>query len=394
MSPANSNSRDGILPPHQPLPNENFLFVRRILTAKIDADITRAAVSGRALCDDLLRLKRAHDKARHEYKKAKRRYHSKQRDYLANIDMCYNSIGKEVAQVAITGIKGLESLQLSWDEIERRISHQLLSLPANEEIEPPVLGDTSDEPGTDEDDSEEDDSDANIGHDENVNQEKQKASDMDNLHALHLQIINERHSRQQDPSVLEPDVLDFEDDSPSRQLLSDYRINAETLDSRDLQPRIEDPRLRRRRARAPRQSTTGAILEQEAVQKLFEARYSKEKVMRSVLGGKRNLAWSILQLPYVRPAKLRGRTFYPGGVENPDDKRTYNWDRTSNVIAAIAQTRGQVAPRPCTRCIQGYGPFTECVITDSLRGGVCCANCNFNDKATWCSFRRVGRDIE
>ncbi|KAK4204941.1 hypothetical protein QBC40DRAFT_163541, partial [Triangularia verruculosa] len=91
---------------------------------------------------------------------------------------------------------------------------------------------------------------------------------------------------------------------------------------------------------------------------------------------------------YVRPARLRGRTDFRGKSRDSEGEPAHNWHRGSNLTALIAQTRGQDAPTPCKRCRRGLGPFAECIISDEFSTGSC-ANCNFNDKASFCSFRKI-----
>ncbi|KAK2861426.1 hypothetical protein FQN49_004205 [Arthroderma sp. PD_2] len=68
-----------------------------------------------------------------------------------------------------------------------------------------------------------------------------------------------------------------------------------------------------------------------------------------------------------------------------------NLSHYSNVDAAIVQARGELAIDACKRCVEGRGPFTECVAAEgTLKGS--CANCHYGRQGTQCSFRETAEE--
>ena len=89
-------------------------------------------------------------------------------------------------------------------------------------------------------------------------------------------------------------------------------------------------------------------------------------------------------LPRVRGVSLR---WAPGLGGAPGVYRGVRLEaRAPNAEAALAQSRGTIAPQACASCVRGGGPFTECVlVAGQLRGS--CANCHYGSEGARCSFR-------
>lgn len=55
-----------------------------------------------------------------------------------------------------------------------------------------------------------------------------------------------------------------------------------------------------------------------------------------------------------------------------------------NAEAALTYQRGEIAASPCTSCVEGKGPFLQCVALDGYLDGACC-NCHWENNGASCS---------
>ncbi|KAK4654415.1 hypothetical protein QC762_403925 [Podospora pseudocomata] len=119
--------------------------------------------------------------------------------------------------------------------------------------------------------------------------------------------------------------------------------------------------------------------------------YIGEKALRGIYHGciKKNAVMKeIFSQQFIRPAKVWTKPVVGVGVKR--DHRgnpMYNWQPNANCEAALAHSRGDIAPEPCDRCREGQGRFAECVVMPGKFKGAC-ANCRWAAKYWSCSFRR------
>ncbi|KFY48201.1 hypothetical protein V496_10313 [Pseudogymnoascus sp. VKM F-4515 (FW-2607)] len=68
------------------------------------------------------------------------------------------------------------------------------------------------------------------------------------------------------------------------------------------------------------------------------------------------------------------------------DGRLPNLTSRGNLEAAVAYIVGDIVQQPCTRCVDGRGPFPKCIqVKEFLLGS--CTNCHYNSGGTQCSLR-------
>jgi hypothetical protein len=81
----------------------------------------------------------------------------------------------------------------------------------------------------------------------------------------------------------------------------------------------------------------------------------------------------LLELPGLKEIFLR-------------EKKELNLQRSANVEAVLAQSRGETEVEECKGCGEGGGPFTNCVTMEGMLQGSC-TNCHFGSRGAKCSFR-------
>jgi hypothetical protein len=70
--------------------------------------------------------------------------------------------------------------------------------------------------------------------------------------------------------------------------------------------------------------------------------------------------------------------------------RTPKINIKANLMAAIVQQRGDVAPQPCQQCARRTGAFTTCVAMEGQLGEAC-ASCFYNRQGPECEFSKAGK---
>ncbi|KAK4665677.1 hypothetical protein QC763_403925 [Podospora pseudopauciseta] len=97
----------------------------------------------------------------------------------------------------------------------------------------------------------------------------------------------------------------------------------------------------------------------------------------------------IFSQQFIRPAKVWTKTVVGVGVKR-DHRRNpmYNWQPHADCEAALAHSRGDIAPEPCDRCREGQGRFAECVVMPGKFKGAC-TNCRWAAKDSWVFFPKA-----
>jgi hypothetical protein len=84
---------------------------------------------------------------------------------------------------------------------------------------------------------------------------------------------------------------------------------------------------------------------------------------------------------------------------NPRPNKTFNITLPANVMAILAQLRGNEmeSEAACHHCSSGNGPFESCVVLSDEDGvrymNGSCANCHFNGSGTRCDFRKFSLQV-
>lgn len=73
--------------------------------------------------------------------------------------------------------------------------------------------------------------------------------------------------------------------------------------------------------------------------------------------------------------------------------RGMNWDRPSNVEAALMFITGEEADQDCNVCLRGTGPFNGCFRSQYCGKGEC-ATCHYNSESNRCGFLVDNKDKE
>ncbi|KAK4034507.1 hypothetical protein C8A01DRAFT_39028 [Parachaetomium inaequale] len=71
--------------------------------------------------------------------------------------------------------------------------------------------------------------------------------------------------------------------------------------------------------------------------------------------------------------------------------RRINFERPGNQEALLVQATGDVAEQPCKLCVDGHGPFAECVTAPNAANGAC-ANCHYNSGGARCKYHHGAKD--